>query len=238
MMNLAHVACTSRPRGPSRHLPIPREASSSSFDASPLMSEPTSDVTQLLHRLGSGDGAALDELIGTVYDQLRRIAHNQLRRERDDHPFQTTELVHEAYEKLVDHHAVEWEDRQHFYAVAARAMRQVLVNVARRQSAQKRRGDRTRADLAGVPVRGAAGPERVVLVDDLLDRLAEQDDRVAQVVECRFFAGYTIAETADILGVSRSTVSRDWKSARAWLNRELSRHDGPDRATGNDPAST
>jgi RNA polymerase sigma factor (TIGR02999 family) len=202
------------------------------------MTEPVSDVTRLLHRLGSGDDAALDELMGTVYDQLRRIAHNQLHRERDDNLFQTTELVHEAYEKLVDHHAVEWEDRQHFYAVAARAMRQVLVNVARRQSAQKRRGDRTRADLAGVPIRGGAGPEQVVLVDDLLDRLADRDDRVAQVVECRFFAGYTIAETADILGVSRSTVSRDWKSARAWLNREISRRDGPDRATGDDPAST
>jgi RNA polymerase sigma factor (TIGR02999 family) len=197
------------------------------------MSEQPSDVTRLLSRLGSGDAAALDELMATVYDQLRRIAHNQLHEERKDHPFQTTELVHEAYEKLVDHHAVEWEDRQHFYAVAARAMRQVLVDVARRQTAQKRGGNRTRDDLAEVALRGEAGPEQVVVVDDLLEVLAEQDERVAQVVECRFFAGYTIAETADVLGVSCSTVNRDWKSARAWLNRELARREGSGTSTRN-----
>lgn len=196
------------------------------------MSEQPSDVTRLLRRLGNGEDAALDELMEAVYDQLRRIAHNQLHRERNGHPFQTTELVHEAYEKLVDHHAVEWQNRQHFFAVAARAMRQVLVNVARRQAAQKRRGDRTREDLDGVALPGATGPEQVVLVDNLLDLLADQDERVARVVECRFFAGYTIAETADILDVSCSTVSRDWKSARAWLNRELSRRDGSEEAAG------
>jgi RNA polymerase sigma factor (TIGR02999 family) len=202
------------------------------------MSEQPSDVTRLLGRLGSGDAAALDELMATVYDQLRRIAHNQLHEERDDHPFQTTELVHEAYEKLVDHHAVEWEDRQHFYAVAARAMRQVLVDVARRQTAQKRGGNRTRDDLAEVALRGEAGPEQVVVVDDLLEVLAEQDERVAQVVECRFFAGYTIAETADVLGVSCSTVNRDWKSARAWLNRELARREGSGTSTGDGPPAS
>lgn len=201
------------------------------------MSEQPSDVTQLLRRLGDGDDTALDELMRTVYNQLRRIAHNQLHRERDDHPFQTTELVHEAYEKLVDHHAVEWEDRQHFYAVAARAMRQVLVNVARRRAAQKRGGDRTREDLTGLALQGASGPEQVVLVDNLLDLLADQDERVAKVVECRFFAGYTIAETADILDVSCSTVSRDWTSARAWLNRELSRRDGSEETTGENLSS-
>jgi RNA polymerase sigma factor (TIGR02999 family) len=202
------------------------------------MSEQPSDVTRLLSRLGSGDAAALDELMATVYDQLRRIAHNQLHGERDNHPFQTTELVHEAYEKLVDHHAVEWEDRQHFYAVAARAMRQVLVDVARRQTAQKRGGDRTRDALADVVLRGEAGPEQVVLVDDLLEVLAERDERVAQVVECRFFAGYTIAETADVLGVSCSTVNRDWKSARAWLNRELARREGSGTSTGDGPPAS
>jgi RNA polymerase sigma factor (TIGR02999 family) len=202
------------------------------------MSEQPSDVTRLLSRLGSGDAAALDELMATVYDQLRRIAHNQLHGERDNHPFQTTELVHEAYEKLVDHHAVEWEDRQHFYAVAARAMRQVLVDVARRQTAQKRGGDRTRDALADVALRGEAGPEQVVLVDDLLEVLAERDERVAQAVECRFFAGYTIAETADVLGVSCSTVNRDWKSARAWLNRELARREGSGTSTGDGPPAS
>lgn len=197
------------------------------------MSDEPSDVTRLLSRLGSGDAAALDELMASVYDQLRRIAHNQLHGEGADHPFRTTELVHEAYEKLVDHHAVDWQDRQHFYAVAARAMRQILVDVARRQAAEKRGGDRTRTDLAEVALRGEAGPEQVVLVDNLLDHLADRDERVAQVVECRFFAGYTIAETADVLGVSCSTVNRDWKSARAWLNRELSRRESGDGDTKN-----
>lgn len=209
--------------------PCPRLSHSSTT----LMSDQPSEVTRLLSRLGSGDAAALDELMAAVYDQLRRIAHNQLHGERDDHPFQTTELVHEAYEKLVDHHAVEWQDRQHFYAVAARAMRQVLVDVARRQAAQKRPGNRTREDLADIALRGEPGPEQVVLVDDLLEVLAQQDERVAQVVECRFFAGYTIAETADVLGVSCSTVNRDWKSARAWINRELSRRDDSGSSTGN-----
>ena len=186
------------------------------------MSSNASDVTRLLNRLRGGDAGALDELLTAVYDQLRRIASNQLYRERDDHVFRTTELVHEAYEKLVDHHAVEWKDRQHFYAVAARAMRQVLVDHARRQTAQKRGGEQSPVDLGTLTPPGTEpGPEEVVVVDDLLDRLAGRDERMAQVVECRFFAGYTIAETADVLDISRSTVNRDWRAARAWLNREL-----------------
>ncbi|WP_179862262.1 sigma-70 family RNA polymerase sigma factor [Longibacter salinarum] len=188
------------------------------------MSDKSRDVTELLQLLGGGDVDALDDLMKAVYDQLRRIAHNQLHGERHDHPFQTTELVHEAYEKLVDHHAVEWKDRQHFYAVAARAMRQVLVDVARRRTADKRGGSRTRIDLEQATLRDDLGPEDVVLVDDLLNRLAEQDERMAKVVECRFFGGYTIAETADVLGVSSSTVNRDWRTARAWLNREMDAH--------------
>jgi RNA polymerase sigma factor (TIGR02999 family) len=189
-----------------------------------LMSHRSSDVTQLLQHLRDGNEDALDDLMEAVYEPLRRIAHNQLQSERDDHLFQTTELVHEAYEKLVDHHAVEWKDRQHFYAVAARAMRQILVDVARSRTAKKRGGDRRRVHLDRAMHREDMGPEDVVLVDDLLDRLADRDERMAKVVECRFFGGYTIAETADVLGVSPSTVNRDWRSARAWLNREMKEH--------------
>jgi RNA polymerase sigma factor (TIGR02999 family) len=186
------------------------------------MSERAPDVTRLLGRLRDGEDTAFDELFSAVYDQLRRIASNQLNGEREGAVARTTELVHEAYEKLVDHHAVEWADRQHFYAVAARAMRQVLVDHARRRAAEKRGGGQ--ADLRlDAPAPGArAGPLQLVEIDDLLDRLADQHERMAQVVDCRFFAGYTIGETADVLGVSRSTVNRDWSTARAWLNRELS----------------
>ncbi|HHP7237824.1 ECF-type sigma factor [Longibacter sp.] len=189
-----------------------------------LMSHRSTDVTQLLQHLRDGKEEALDDLMKAVYEPLRRIAHNQLQSERDDHLFQTTELVHEAYEKLVDHHAVDWEDRQHFYAVAARAMRQILVDVARKRTATKRGGDKRRVAFDPSMHRGDIGPEDVVLVDDLLDRLADRDERMARVVECRFFGGYTIAETADVLGVSPSTVNRDWRSARAWLNREMIEH--------------
>jgi len=188
------------------------------------MSEESSDVTALLVRLSNGEEAALDRLLPAVYDELRRIAHNQLRGERADHTLRTTELVHEAYEKLVEHNAVDWQDRQHFFAVAARAMRQVLVDHARRKTAAKRGGDAPEMPLDDVTLLQETKTEDLIALDDALDRLAAQDERAAKVVECRFFGGYTIAETADVLDVSRSTVKRDWRGARAWLNREL----GPD----------
>ncbi len=181
------------------------------------------DVTALLAQLRRGDEAAFDDLLAAVYDELRVIARKQLRDERDDHPLRTTELVHEAYEKLVDHGAVDVEDRHHFFAVAARAMRQVLVDYARRRLAEKRGGDAETVSLdtvarSNVP---AESPEELLVVDDALDRLAAEDERMAQVVECRFFGDFTLQETADVLGVSRATVIRDWRTARAWLNREL-----------------
>jgi RNA polymerase sigma factor (TIGR02999 family) len=188
------------------------------------MSEDSSDVTALLVRLSNGEEAALDRLLPAVYDELRRIAHNQLRGERADHTLRTTELVHEAYEKLVEHNAVDWQDRQHFFAVAARAMRQVLVDHARKKTAAKRGGDAPEMPLDDVTLLQETKTEDLIALDDALDRLAAQDERAAKVVECRFFGGYTIAETADVLDVSRSTVKRDWRGARAWLNREL----GPD----------
>jgi len=188
------------------------------------MSEESSDVTALLVRLSNGEEAALDRLLPAVYDELRRIAHNQLRGERADHTLRTTELVHEAYEKLVEHNAVDWQDRQHFFAVAARAMRQVLVDHARKKTAAKRGGDAPEMPLDDVTLLQETKTEDLIALDDALDRLAAQDERAAKVVECRFFGGYTIEETADVLDVSRSTVKRDWRGARAWLNREL----GPD----------
>lgn len=185
------------------------------------MNSEASEVTALLMRLRNGEETVLDELLPTVYDELRRIAHNKLRGERKDLTLRTTELVHEAYLKLVEHNAVEWQDRQHFFAVAARAMRQVLVDHARRRTADKRGGKNGDVPLDRVVIPGSEDVKNLVALNDALARLAEKDERAVRVVECRFFGGYTIAETADILDVSTATVERDWRAARAWLNREL-----------------
>jgi RNA polymerase sigma factor (TIGR02999 family) len=185
---------------------------------------PAADVTALLDRVQRGDGEALDDLLAAVYDELRGIAHRQMRGERDDHTLRTTELVHEAYAKLVDQGTVDWQNRRHFFGVAARAMRQILVDYARRRTREKRGGDAPIVSLEETPPSEvpADSPEEVLVVDDALDRLAETDERMARVAECRFFGDFTLEETADILDVSRSTVVRDWRAARAWLNRELS----------------
>jgi len=181
------------------------------------------EVTALLAQMQAGQDAAFDDLLAVVYDELRLIARKQLRDERDDHTLRTTELVHEAYMKLVDHDAVDWQGRRHFFAVAARAMRQVLVDYARQKTREKRGGDAPEVSLDTLPPSDvpAEGPEELLVIDDALGRLAEEDERMARVVECRFFGDFTLDETADILDVSRSTVVRDWRTARAWLNREL-----------------
>jgi RNA polymerase sigma factor (TIGR02999 family) len=195
-----------------------------------------SDVTALLEAIERGEDTAAEDLLAAVYDELRRIAHRQMRGERDDHTLRTTELVHEAYVKLVNHHAVDWQSRQHFFAVAARAMRQVLVDYARKRTRAKRGGEAPTVSLdtvsrTEVPARS---PEELLVIDDALERLAEKDERMARVVECRFFGDYTLQETADVLGVSRSTVVRDWRAARAWLNRALS-PESPAEASTHDP---
>lgn len=186
------------------------------------MAESPGDVTQLLLQLSEGREAALDELLPKVYDELRQIAHYHLSKERSDHTLRTTELVHEAYVRLVDHHAVEWEDKNHFFAVAARAMRQLLVEHARKKNAEKRGGDASTRPLDEVQLSaGMESPVTTLALDDALGRLEALDARQARVVECRVFAGLTVEETADALDVSSSTVKRDWRTARAWLAREL-----------------
>lgn len=187
-----------------------------------LMAESPVNVTQLLLQLSEGREAALDELISKVYSELRRIAHRHLNRERSDHTLRTTELVHEAYARLVDHHQVEWEDKNHFFAVAARAMRQLLVEHARRKNAEKRGGDASTMPLDEVQLSaGMESPVTTLALDEALRRLEALDARQARVVQCRVFAGLTVEETADALDISPSTVKRDWRTARAWLAREL-----------------
>lgn len=195
------------------------------------MSDPTGsdapgEITRLLQELYEGREDAFDDLIPLVYDRLQQIARRRLRDERDDHTLRTTELVHEAYERLVDHHAVDWNDRTHFYAVAARAMRQVLVEHARHKNAQKRGGNVPHVSVDENPPSVASPSVSVLALDDALDRLETLDARQAKVVEGRFFAGMTVRQTARMLDVSPSTVKRDWRTARAWLARELGGHDG------------
>ena len=184
------------------------------------------EITRLLKAHAAGDADALNDLLPLVYGELRRMAHRRMRRERAGHTFGTTALVHEAYLELVDLDRVDWEDRTHFFALAARVMRNVLVDYAVKRTAEKRGGDRDR-----VPLREADAAVEVDLTDVLavhqaLERLEDIDERQARVVECRFFGGLTIDETAETLDVSPATVGRDWRVARAWLNRALTTEEG------------
>mgnify|MGYP000917583940 CR=1 FL=1 len=188
----------------------------------------SSDITGLLKRLSDGDSRAVDLLLPVIYDELRGLAGAYLRRESPGHTLQTTALVHEAYLKLVGQEAARYQSRAHFFAVAAQAMRRILVNHARDRGRLKRGGDRGRVDLqesAVVAPQDGEGPDLVAL-DEALTRLAERDERKARTVEMRFFAGMTVEETAEALGVAPATVKRDWEFARAWLQRELSRGTG------------
>jgi RNA polymerase sigma factor (TIGR02999 family) len=168
---------------------------------------------------GSIDGPGVNELAPQLYQDLRRIAHRRMAGERDGHTFSTTDLVHEAYLKLVRLDRIRWEGRSHFLALAAQAMRNILVDHALRRNADKRGGGGQRVDLAE-EMGAAAGPD-LLLLDRAMRRLEAIDARQSQVVECRVFAGMSVDETADALGVSPASIKRDWSLARAWLNREL-----------------
>ncbi|ARA93795.1 hypothetical protein AWN76_011875 [Rhodothermaceae bacterium RA] len=182
-------------------------------------------VTRLLHDLRGGRREAFHELLPQVYGELRRIARGYLRHERAGHTFHTTDLVHEAFLKLVDLNRIDWVDRAHFFAVASRAMRQVLVSHARRQQAAKRGGGAPVVTLTEVP---GGEPfeqhlEDLLALDGALEQLQALNPRHVRVVECRFFAGLTVEETAAALDISPVTVTRDWRMARAWLKDYLGR---------------
>jgi RNA polymerase sigma factor (TIGR02999 family) len=179
------------------------------------------DVTALLGAWGRGDQTALDRLFPLVYAELRRVAARQLRHERPHHTLQPTALVHEAYLRLVDQRGANWQSRAHFFGVAARLMRRILVDHARRHGASKR-GDGVSC-LSIDEARDVAGSAEVPILalDQALDRLEKVDADLAKVVELRAFGGLTIEETARVLSVSPSTAKRDWRTAKAWLTREL-----------------
>ncbi len=184
-------------------------------------------ATQLLAAAGRGDAVADEELFAVVYADLHRVASAYLQRERKGHTLQPTALVHEAYCRLVDAENLEFADRRHFYAVAARAMRRILVDHARKRKAAKRGGGAGRIPLDRLPELPAERDAWLTALDDVLGDLEKQDPRQAKVVELRFFGGLTIQETGETLGVSHATVERDWKVARAWLARELAKF-GPE----------
>ena len=184
---------------------------------------PSEQITSLLVRWRGDEKAALDALMPLVYGDLRRLAHHYLRRERSDHTLQSTALVHEAYARLVDQSLPEWQNRAHFFAVAAQIMRQILVDYARSHRANKRGGSACKLPLEDVDGETKSSNVDVVALDDALQSLARIDPQQSQVVELRFFGGLSIDETSEVLKISPSTVKRDWNTARVWLYRELDR---------------
>jgi RNA polymerase sigma-70 factor (ECF subfamily) len=186
------------------------------------LTSPPGEVTQLLKQLSHGNRGAEGKLVPLVYEQLRRLAARHMRGERPDHTLQPTALVHEAYLKLIEQRKVSWESRTHFYCVAARLMRRVLVDHAREVKASKRGGGQ-KVPLEPSLVYSEEKSGELLEIDEALGRLAEKDPRQSQVVELRFFGGRSEEEIAGILGISARTVKRDWRIARAWLYAELSK---------------
>lgn len=179
------------------------------------------EVTNLLVRWGGGDRQALDALAPLVYDELRRLAGRYLRRERTDHTLQSTALVHEAYLRLIGQHNVRWQNRAQFFGLAAELIRRILVDHARARQAAKRGGSAYKLTLDEALDASAPRDFDLVRLDDVLQGLATIDAQQSRVVELRFFAGLTIEETAEVLGISPATVKRDWLVAKAWLRREM-----------------
>jgi RNA polymerase sigma factor (TIGR02999 family) len=178
-------------------------------------------VTELLRAWGRGDEAARDALVPIVYTELRRCARRLLRRERPDHTLSPTGLVHEAYLRLVDQQGTDYHDRAHFFAVASRVMRHVLVDHARRRSAQRRGAGEILVPLGGRDLPDRTGGLRIEELDAALGELAREHPRAAEVIELRYFGGLTLTETAQALETSPATVKRDWALARAWLHKRM-----------------
>jgi RNA polymerase sigma factor (TIGR02999 family) len=193
------------------------------------MSE-SQEVTMLLSALTNGEDGAASKLIPLVYDELRRLAGSYMRRERVDHTLQATALVNEAYLKLIEQRAVNWQSRAHFFGVAAQLMRRILIDYARGHTREKRGGEQKKVSLDEVFLFSEQQSDELLAVDDSLNLLAKMDPRQARVVELRFFAGLSVEEAAEALGVSPKTVKRDWSVAKAWLYADLKERYGMDAA--------
>src|SRR5262245_23229015 len=181
------------------------------------------DITELLLAWSGGDAAAFDRLVPLVYRELRRLAKYYMAQEKPNHTLQATALVNEAYLRLIDVNRMHWQNRAHFFAVSAQMMRRILVEFARSRNRHKRGGEAQRITLQEAPELSEATPLDIQALDDALSKMATVDQRMSQVVELRFFGGLSVQETAAVLKVSPETVLRDWKTAKVWLLRELSR---------------
>ncbi len=181
----------------------------------------SSKITQLLQASAEGDEDVYEALIPLVYEKLRRLAQNRMLGERDGHTLDTTDVVHEAYLKLVEFDSINWKNRTHFYAIASQVMRNILVDYALKKKAEKRGGSRNRVTLRDADATDEVDLDQVLSIHNALERLAEFDKRRAKVVECRFFGGLNMQEIGETLGISARTVHRDMDIACAWLNREL-----------------
>lgn len=191
--------------------------------ASRSVPQSSSDVTELLVRWSNGDAAAREALVPVVYDELRHLARHHLASQRPDHTLQSTALVHEAYIRLTGHRWARWQNRHHFFGVAAQLMRQILVDHARKRRAAKRGGNGvtlTLDEAVAVPLEREVD---LIALDDALNGLAALDLRQSQIVEMRFFGGLSIEDTSQVLGISTATVKREWATARTWLYAELYR---------------
>jgi RNA polymerase sigma factor (TIGR02999 family) len=178
-------------------------------------------ITRLLQDLSGGNRTVVDELMPLVYEELRSLARYQLRDERHNHTLNATALAHEAYLKLVDQEQVTWQNRAHFFAIAARAMRRMLINYANQRRAEKRGGGQPLVTFDEQAMMRETRTEELIALDEALAELAQLNERQSQVVELWFFGGLSQAEIAEVLGISEPTVRRDWRFARAWLSREL-----------------
>src|SRR5262245_20665423 len=199
------------------------------MDGKAIMATP--DVTELLLAWGRGEESALEKLMPVVYQELQRMARRHMRGERADHTLQATALVNEAYLRLVDSSQVRWQNRAHFLAVTSSLRGAVLVDAARTRHNQKHSGSRDRVTLDECLIASAEPGPNLVALDDALEALAVEDSRKARVVECRFFGGLSLEETAEVLKVSTDTVLRDWKVAKMWLLREMRKQLGSRKAS-------
>ena len=190
--------------------------------AKPLMTIAPDNVTLLLRKWSEGDDSALEQLTPLVYDELHRLAHQHMRREKAGHILQTSALINEAYLRLVDQPQVHWQNRAHFFGVAARLMRRILVDAARKRDALKRGGSLIQVPMDEATNLAQDQAANILALDDALDQLKTIDARQSDIVELRFFGGLSIEEAADLLKVSAGTVMRDWTFARAWLRQQMS----------------
>jgi len=185
------------------------------------MASDSDNVTRLLLEWSDGNQQALEEMLPLIYDELRRLAHNFLYRERPGHTLQTTALVHEAYLKLIDQRDARWQNRAHFFAIAAQAMRRILIDSARQHIADKRGGGGQKLSLAEGATITPEPDSNLLALDEALNALAEIDAQQSRIIELRYFGGLTIEETAEVMKLSPATIKREWTMARAWLHQSL-----------------